>query len=285
MHSSISVCSARHALRPEPIVERQLRLLPCALRFGALLAACLGHFNEPAALILPGALREPALRDQRLQVAGQRRRVELHGGRQLAGPDRPEQHHMRQQRVLRVLQAGGRDIGVVVAASRSRQLPQLEVGAAARGGKRRQGRGADRLSSMSIIVATILVSCKEIDTIGVPMTRGHPRRLASPRSRGPRASRPEQRPRPARALRRPHRHGVLPRHACRRDRASADLHTLDFRLVEASRAAWVPGQAAVRALQPARHVHGGWIATLLDSAVACAVHSRCRQARSTRRSS
>ena len=50
--------------------------------------------------------------------------------------------------------------------------------------------------------------------------------------------------------------------------------TLDFLLVEAS-----PGRAVFQGRPLARHynplgiVHGGWTATLLDSAVGCAVHS------------
>lgn len=50
--------------------------------------------------------------------------------------------------------------------------------------------------------------------------------------------------------------------------------TLDFVLVEAERGRVVfQGKPLFRHYNPLGSVHGGWIATLLDSAVACAVHS------------
>jgi uncharacterized protein (TIGR00369 family) len=50
--------------------------------------------------------------------------------------------------------------------------------------------------------------------------------------------------------------------------------TLDFLLVEASHGRAVfQGQPQFRHYNPLGSVHGGWIATLLDSAVACAVHT------------
>ena len=49
--------------------------------------------------------------------------------------------------------------------------------------------------------------------------------------------------------------------------------TLDFILVEAEPGRVVfQGRPGARALQPDGHVHGGWFATLLDSALGCAVH-------------
>ena len=50
--------------------------------------------------------------------------------------------------------------------------------------------------------------------------------------------------------------------------------TLDFLLVEAEHGRAVfQGRPLFRHYNPLGSVHGGWIATLLDSAVACAVHS------------
>ena len=60
--------------------------------------------------------------------------------------------------------------------------------------------------------------------------------------------------------------------------------TLDFQLIEVDdgRAVFqgTPGPAH---LNPMGTVHGGWYATLLDSALGCAVHTRCRRAAPTRR--
>jgi uncharacterized protein (TIGR00369 family) len=51
-------------------------------------------------------------------------------------------------------------------------------------------------------------------------------------------------------------------------------HTLDFVPVEAERGRIVfQGHPAAAHLNPMGVVHGGWIATLLDSALGCAVHS------------
>ena len=50
--------------------------------------------------------------------------------------------------------------------------------------------------------------------------------------------------------------------------------TLDYLLVEAERGRVAfQGKPLFRHYNPLGSVHGGWIATLLDSAVACAVHS------------
>ena len=50
--------------------------------------------------------------------------------------------------------------------------------------------------------------------------------------------------------------------------------TLDFALVEAAFGhAVFQGRPLVRHYNPMGSVHGGWFATLLDSAVGCAVHS------------
>ena len=54
-------------------------------------------------------------------------------------------------------------------------------------------------------------------------------------------------------------------------------HTLDFQLMEVS-----PGHAVFQGTPGAAHlnpmgtVHGGWFATLLDSALGCAVHTRMK---------
>jgi uncharacterized protein (TIGR00369 family) len=51
--------------------------------------------------------------------------------------------------------------------------------------------------------------------------------------------------------------------------------TLDFRLVEVSEGVAVfQGTPGVDHLNPMGTVHGGWFATLLDSALGCAVHTR-----------
>jgi uncharacterized protein (TIGR00369 family) len=50
--------------------------------------------------------------------------------------------------------------------------------------------------------------------------------------------------------------------------------TLDFTLSEVAQGAVVfTGQPGARFLNPLGTVHGGWTATLLDSAMACAVHA------------
>ncbi len=50
--------------------------------------------------------------------------------------------------------------------------------------------------------------------------------------------------------------------------------TLDFSLVEVSNGhATFQGEPQLRHLNPMGTVHGGWYATLLDSAVGCAVHT------------
>jgi uncharacterized protein (TIGR00369 family) len=51
-------------------------------------------------------------------------------------------------------------------------------------------------------------------------------------------------------------------------------HTLDFHLVEVSAGRAVfQGRPGAAHLNPMGGVHGGWFATLLDSALGCAVHS------------
>ena len=62
--------------------------------------------------------------------------------------------------------------------------------------------------------------------------------------------------------------------------------TLDFMLVEAESGRVVfQGRPRPRHYNPMGTVHGGWFATLLDSALGCAVQSACRRARATRRPS
>lgn len=57
-------------------------------------------------------------------------------------------------------------------------------------------------------------------------------------------------------------------------------HTLKFLLVEASLGRAVfQGRPLFEHYNPIGHVHGGWITTLLDSAVACAVHTTLPQGR------
>jgi uncharacterized protein (TIGR00369 family) len=51
-------------------------------------------------------------------------------------------------------------------------------------------------------------------------------------------------------------------------------HTLDFMLIEIARGRAVfQGRPGVAHLNPMGTVHGGWFATLLDSALGCAVHT------------
>ena len=63
--------------------------------------------------------------------------------------------------------------------------------------------------------------------------------------------------------------------------------TLDFFLVEVEKGRAVfQGRPSKRLYNPLGSVHGGWYATLLDSALGCAVHTcmpACRPARATRR--
>ncbi|MDD2545822.1 MAG: PaaI family thioesterase [Burkholderiaceae bacterium] len=52
-------------------------------------------------------------------------------------------------------------------------------------------------------------------------------------------------------------------------------HTLDFRLIEVGEGLAVfQGTPGAAHLNPMGTVHGGWFATLLDSALGCAVHTR-----------
>jgi acyl-coenzyme A thioesterase PaaI-like protein len=61
------------------------------------------------------------------------------------------------------------------------------------------------------------------------------------------------------------------------------METLDFLRVEADPGRVVfQGRPGFAALQPDGLVHGGWFATLLDSALGCAVASVLRRARPTR---
>jgi len=121
-----------HALVAQAGVEGELRLLPCTLCLGALGAAGFGGDHRAAARIVTRPLLHPAGSDQRLQVAGERGGIDLHARGQIAGPQRAEQHHVREQRVLRVLQPGGRHVGVVVTRHRTAELAQLQVRAALR---------------------------------------------------------------------------------------------------------------------------------------------------------
>jgi uncharacterized protein (TIGR00369 family) len=55
-------------------------------------------------------------------------------------------------------------------------------------------------------------------------------------------------------------------------------HTLDFLLVDVARGhAVFQGRPGLAHLNPLGSVHGGWFATLLDSALGCAVHSALPQ--------
>ena len=51
-------------------------------------------------------------------------------------------------------------------------------------------------------------------------------------------------------------------------------HTMDFTAVEFEHGRFVfQGRPSARFMNPHGTIHGGWIATLLDSCVACAVHT------------
>jgi len=66
----------RHAPGADSRIERELRLLPGALGLCALGTPGLGGLDQAAARILAGALSQPPLREQRLQVARQGRGVQ-----------------------------------------------------------------------------------------------------------------------------------------------------------------------------------------------------------------
>src|SRR4051794_17694147 len=67
-------------------VEGELRALPGALRVGALGAALRGDDDETRAAVDTRADLGPAVLDQRLQVAGQRRRFQRHRRGEVARP-------------------------------------------------------------------------------------------------------------------------------------------------------------------------------------------------------
>ena len=132
-HSSSSACSATTRAVAEPLVERELRPLPAALRLGALGAAGRGDRDEAAAAVGAGADLDPAVGDQRLQVARQRRGVHLHRARRgrRAGPGRAASTCESSEYWV-VFSPVAPTIAVVVLADAARQLAQLEVGAALR---------------------------------------------------------------------------------------------------------------------------------------------------------
>ena len=101
---------------PEPLVERELRLLPCALR---LRCASRGRRRWPRSRRLRASAPGPSS-TQPGATSGCRLRVSVEASscmraRQVARPEGPELDHVRQQRVLRGLQPGRRHLGVVVA--------------------------------------------------------------------------------------------------------------------------------------------------------------------------
>ena len=108
-------------------------------------------------------------------------------------------------------------------------------------------------------------------------------RAGASRRGAPRALRAARRARrgAARPGRRHERHAdvrgdVRGRTALRRRSAT----TLDFLLVEVEpRPRRVPGPPALQHYNPLGTVHGGWFATLLDSAVGCAVHTHAARGR------
>ena len=64
------------------------------------------------------------------------------------------------------------------------------------------------------------------------------------------------------------------------------MQTLDFVLVQVDKGQAVfQGVPRLTHYNPLGSVHGGWYATLLDSALGCAVHTMLGRARATRRSS
>src|SRR4051812_29728966 len=73
------------ALLAEPGIERELRPLPLARAFGVLLAPGRRRRHEARAAIGAGADHDPAVGDQRLQVARQGRGVHLHRLGDVAG--------------------------------------------------------------------------------------------------------------------------------------------------------------------------------------------------------
>ena len=132
-HSSSSACSSATRADAEPLVERELGALPLALRLGALgTAGARSRSTQARAAVGAGADLGPAVGDQRLQVAGQRRRVHRHRGGEVARPDRAEVRD--RARAASTASSSGPTpptIAVIVLADAARQLAQLEVGAAA----------------------------------------------------------------------------------------------------------------------------------------------------------
>src|SRR5436190_8210286 len=134
----------------EALVEGELGPLPFALRLESLGATTRGDDDEARSAVLAGPDLGPAVGDQRLQVAGQGRRFHRHRGGEIAGPHRAEVLDLREQRVLGRLQPGGGDDPVIVLADATRELAQLEAGAALRRG------GSDGIFAHAIIVAAIV---------------------------------------------------------------------------------------------------------------------------------
>src|SRR4051794_37059578 len=91
------------AFGAEALVEGDLGALPLALRLGALGAAERRGADQTRAAVGTGADLGPALRDEELQVAGQRRCVHRHRRGEITRPDRPEALDVGEQRILRRL--------------------------------------------------------------------------------------------------------------------------------------------------------------------------------------
>lgn len=264
-----------HALGTQLRVQCQLRLLPGPLAFGAQRTAGVGRLDQAAARIHARPERDPAGRQHRLQVARQRRRLEAHALRQVGRPDRPELDHVRQQRVLRVLQAGGGDVAVVVTRHGAAQLPQLQVGAALRA---LRCRGVD--CHDSIVYATLAAAqtsgeamAKLSDTEASAVLAQWQADEARVRARMSEAGGKAGFSRPAQVA---HLTGLQ----FFEGMFSGELpyppinETLDFLAVHMEPGyAVFQGRPQLRHYNPMGTVHGGWFATLLDSCVACAVHT------------
>jgi hypothetical protein len=161
----------------EPLVESQLGALPLALRLEALGAAARRDGDEARSAVFAGADLGPAVGDQRLQVARERRRLHRHRRGEIARPHRAEVLDLREQRVLGRLQPGRGDHPVIVLADATRELAQLEVGAALRRG------GDDGIFAHAIIVSAIVQPRQEQlhDRIQRRRARRSTRRVAGSR--------------------------------------------------------------------------------------------------------
>ena len=93
--------------------------------------------------------------EQRPQIARQRRRIQAHLRGEVDRAYRPQLHDMAQQRVLRALEAGLADLGVVMRCHAPHQLAQFQIGAALGPSHGVRRRGWRRAHAAIIVAPTI----------------------------------------------------------------------------------------------------------------------------------